>query len=311
MDSLLNRRSMQASKVRLAVVTDVHFGPSVFTKCGEAAPALMQEFAAFVADSNVSHVLDLGDRINDVDHATDRSNMREVAKMFQNLAKPCIHINGNHDVDQLTVRENEELLGMPMGHETVDIGAWRVVVWRVDSRIYRSETSPSGFSPAEADTVWLARTMQTADRPCLVITHVPFSGRVFHENYYFKHNRDIATYPTAERMRAALQLANVPVVVLTGHVHENSVTTVGGITHLTQQSLTESFTTGGEPAGAMGVIELGETVTWTVVGRDPVQLTFTPNVTRWVPPLPSFADTEELRIRQDVPRVRPDELVTH
>jgi len=302
--------SMNGTVARLAVVTDVHYGPPVFTKRGEAAPELMREFTQFVADANVSYVLDLGDRINDVDHATDLSNMAEVAEMFRQLPKPCIHINGNHDVDQLTVRENEELLGSSLSHEIIDIGAWRIVVWRVDSRIYRSETNPSGFSPAEEDTVWLARTMQSADRPCLVITHVPFSGRVFHENYYFKHNPEISSYPTAARMRAALQLATVPVVVLTGHVHENSVTTVGGITHLTQQSLTESFTTGGEPAAAMGVIELGRTVTWNVVGRDPIQLTFTPTATRWVPPLPSFSDTEELRVRRDVPRIRPDEMTT-
>lgn len=302
--------SMNGTVARLAVVTDVHFGPRQWTKRGEAAPALMREFAQFVADANVTHVLDLGDRINDVDHATDRSNMAEVAKMFRQLPKPCIHINGNHDVDQLTVRENEELLGTPLGHEIIDVGGWRIVVWRVDSRIYRSETNPSGFAPAEEDTVWLAHTMQNADRPCLVITHVPFSGRVFHENYYFKNNPEISTYPTAERMRAALQLATVPVVVLTGHVHENSITTVGGVTHLTQQSLTESFTTGGEPAAAMGVIELGETVSWTVVGRDPIHLSFTPTVTRWMPPIPSYGATQELRVRRDVPRVRPDELAS-
>lgn len=301
-------RSMNGTVARLAVVTDVHYGPSVFTKRGDTAPTLMREFGQFVANANVSHVLDLGDRINDVDHATDRHNMAEVAAMFGQLPKPCIHINGNHDLDQLTVAENEALLGMQLRHETIDVGGWRLVVWRVDSRIYRSETRPSGFAPAEEDTVWLARTLQNADRPCLVITHVPFSGRIFHENYYFKHNPEISTYPTAHRMRAALQLARVPVVVLTGHVHENSVTTVGGITHLTQQSLTESFTTGGEPAAAMGVIELGESVTWTVVGRDPIHLSFTPTVTRWVPPLPSFSDTEELRVRRDVPRVRSGEL---
>jgi len=302
--------SMNGSVARLAIVTDVHYGPPVFTKRGDCATDLMQSFAQFVTDANVSHVLDLGDRINDVDHASDRRNMDAVAALFRQLPKPCIHVNGNHDVDQLTVAENEAALGQSLGHETFDVGGWRIVVWRVDSRIYRSETGPTGFAPPEEDTVWLSRTMQSADRPCLVITHVPFSGRVFHRNYYFANNSEISAYPNAQRMRAALALARVPVVVLTGHVHENSVTVVDGITHLTQQSLTESFTTAGEPAAAMGVIELGEHVRWTVAGRDPITLEFTPTVTRWTPPLPSFSDTEELRVRRDVPRVRPHESVT-
>lgn len=296
------------SPVRLAVVTDVHYGPPVFTKRGDRALALMESFGTFVDASDVDYVLDLGDRINDVDHAADRANMQTIAAAFNRLAKPRIHINGNHDVDQLTVGENEEILGVPLGHETIDVGGWRIVVWRVDSRIYRSEHAGTGFSPPEEDTVWLARTMQAADRPCLVITHVPFSGRVFHENYYFKHNPEISTYPTAARMRAALQLAKVPVVVLTGHVHENSVTTADGVTHLTQQSLTESFSTAGVPAAAMGLLELGEIVRWTVAGREPITFEFTPTTTRWAPALPGFGDTEELRVRRDVPRVRPAEL---
>lgn len=298
---------MNGNPVRLAVVTDVHYGPPVLTKRGDCALALMDAFAQFVSRANVSYVLDLGDRINDVNHAADQKNMQAVAEAFARLDAPCIHINGNHDVDQLTVAENEELLGQKMGHEVIDVGSWRIVVWRVDSRIYRSEQANTGFQPPEEDTVWLARTMQDADRPCLVITHVPFSGRIFHENYYFKNNPEISTYPTAKRMRDALALARVPVVVLTGHVHENSVTFVDGIMHLTQQSLTESFTTAGEPAAAMGLLELGDTVTWTVSGRDPITLTFTPTTTRWTPALPGFGETEELRVRRDLPRVRPAE----
>lgn len=69
------------------------------------------------------------------------------------------------------------------------------------------------------------------------------------------------------------------------------------ITHLTQQSLTESFTTQGEPAAAMGLIELGATVNWRVVGRDPIGFGFTPTSTRWTPPLPVFSEHPEIATR--------------
>jgi hypothetical protein len=102
----------------------------------------------------------------------------------------------------------------------------------------------------------------------------------------------------ADRARAALALARVPVVSLSGHVHWNTVTCVDGITHLTQQSLTESFTTMGEPCGAMGVIELGDTVSWRVDGSDPFAFSFRPTATRWTPPLPDFNAHPELRQRR-------------
>jgi hypothetical protein len=161
--------------------------------------------------------------------------------------------------------------------------------------LIRREPDRHGFVLTEYDLVWLARTMQAADRPCLVVSHVPVSGHSQIGNYYFENNPTSSVYPMADRARAALALARVPVVCLSGHVHWNTVTTVDGITHLTQQSLTESFTTGGEAAGAMGVIELGDTLRWDVAGDDPFAFAFRPTARRWTPPMPDFRAHPELR----------------
>ena len=100
------------------------------------------------------------------------------------------------------------------------------------------------------------------------------------------------------RARAALAQARVPVTCIAGHVHWNTITTVDGITHLTQQSLTESFTTNGEPAGAYGMLELGDTVNWQVHGDDPISFSFKPGLARWTPPLPGFDSHPEFAARR-------------
>ena len=66
------------------------------------------------------------------------------------------------------------------------------------------------------------------------------------------------------------------------------MTTVDGIPHMTQQSLTESFTTGGEPAAAWGLMELGESIRWQVFGTDPFEARVTPSRLRWTPPHAPF-----------------------
>jgi len=286
--------------LRLAIVADIHHGAPSSTKRGDAAMGLMEEFARYVRDADVTHVLDLGDRISDVDHDTDLRLEAEVAEAFRAVGTPIWHLNGNHDRDHLSVAQNEEILGQSLGHETHDVGGWRIVLWRADSRIYRSPDH-LGFILREADLLWLSRTVQAADRPLLIISHVPLSGHSQTGNYYFQNNPGLSTYPMAERARAALAQARVPVVCLSGHVHWNTVTTVDGIPHLTQQSLTESFTTEGAPAGAMGVIELGETVRWTVDGLDPFRAELTPGLRRWTPPLPEFRAHPELRARHAAP----------
>lgn len=280
--------------LRLAIVADIHHGRPSTAKRGDRALPLMEDFAAFVRDAGASHVLDLGDRISDENREADLVLEAEVAEAFRAVPAPVWHINGNHDRDHLSIEDNEQILGQSLRHETYDLGDWRIVLWRADSKIHRTPDR-HGFVLTEYDLVWLARTMQAADRPCLVVSHVPVSGHSQVGNYYFQNNPASSVYPMADRARAALALARVPVVCLSGHVHWNTVTTVDGITHLTQQSLTESFTTGGEAAGAMGVIELGESVRWDVAGDDPFAFSFRPTARRWTPPMPDFRAHPELR----------------
>lgn len=272
---------------RIAIVSDIHHGAPSHTKRGDAALDLMAEFARFVAEAKPDLVLDLGDRISDVDHDTDARLQAEVADAFRAIDAPIRHICGNHDRDHLTVADNAEFLGQDLASETLDLGDWRIALWRADAKIRRDEHR-RGFNLPEPDLLWLSHMAQSTDRPTLVVSHVPLSGHAQTGNYYFEHNPQYSTYPEAARARAAMAQARQPIVCLAGHVHWNTVTPVGGITHLTQQSLTESFTTGGRPSGAFGLIELSDTLHWRVVGEDPFEARLTPRAGRWVPPLTPF-----------------------
>ncbi len=272
---------------RIAIVSDIHHGAPSHTKRGDAALDLMEEFTRFVADARPDLVLDLGDRISDIDRDTDLRLQAEVAEAFRAIDVPVHHICGNHDRDHLSVADNSDILGQPLGNETLDLGDWRIALWRADAKICRDEAR-RGFNLPEPDLLWLSAMAQATDRPTLVVSHVPLSGHAQTGNYYFERNPQYSTYPQAARSRAALAQARQPVVCLAGHVHWNTVTPVDGITHLTQQSLTESFTTGGEPAGAFGLMELTDTVHWRVLGDDPFELRLTPRATRWTPPMDPF-----------------------
>lgn len=284
-----------AKTLRLAVVADIHHGENSFTKKGSEALPLMAEFRRFVAEARPDAVIDLGDRISDRDHATDLRLEQEVADAFAAIAAPRFHLCGNHDRDHLTVAENEAILGQPLGHRTVDLGDWRLVLWAADSKIHR----PGGFVLTEADLLWLAATVNAADRPLAIMSHVPLSGHAQTGNYYFERNPEFSTYPGAERARAVLRQARVPVICLSGHVHWNTLTTVDGIPHLTLQSLTESFTTMPRPAGAWGLLELSERIAWTVYGNDPfvAKLDAADTLRRWMTPLQPFSEHPELRHR--------------
>ena len=283
--------------IRIAVVADIHHGQDNLTKKGTAALPLMDEFRRFVADARPDVVIDLGDRISDEDPETDRRLEGEVAEAFAPIAEPVLHLCGNHDRDHLSVADNAEILGQSLEHATVDLGGWRLVLWRADTLIRR----PGGFRFDDADLAWLEATIAAADRPLAIVSHVPVSGHSQVGNFYFERNPWASTYPEGARIRATLRRTEVPAMWLSGHVHWNTLTTVDGIPHLTLQSLTESFTTGGEPAGAFALLELAHDIRWRVHGRDPFALTLDPahSLRRWAAPLPPFEQVPEIAARHD------------
>lgn len=283
-------------RLKIAIVTDIHHGKDAEAKKGTSALRLMAGFANFVAEARPDLVLDLGDRISDEDPETDLQLETEVSAAFgpiRDLA-PVYHICGNHDRDFLSVAQNEDILGQSLGHETLDLGGWRIVLWRADTLIRR----PGGFVCSPGDIEWLAETIAAADRPLLIASHVPVSGHSQIGNYYFQRNPASSTYPVhAERVRDVLRASKVPTICLAGHVHWNTLTTVDGIPHLTQQSLTESFVMGpengaGDACGAYGLITVDDQqADWQVFGQDTFRaiIPVAQTARRWYRPMDDFA----------------------
>lgn len=291
------QETLLMSAIRIAIVADIHHGQDSFTKKGTAALPLMADFARFVAETEPDAVVDLGDRISDENHDADLRLEREVAEAFRPIGRPLFHLCGNHDRDHLSVAENADILGQDLASTIVDLGDWLLVLWRADTLIRR----PGGFVLPEADLLWLAGVLRTAKKPIAVVSHVPISGHSQTGNYYFERNPDSATYPGgAERVRALLRAAPMPLVWVSGHVHWNTLTMVDGVPHLTLQSLTETFTTHPEPAASWGLLELSDAILWRAFGVDTFEAKITASeaARRWIAPLPPFEQHPEIRQRR-------------
>lgn len=274
------------SRLRLALIADIHHGPDLPTKRGSAALPLLERFAGFVRAHAPDLVLELGDRISEETPDLDRRRMAEVADVLGGLGTPVVSLLGNHDLVHLSPAENGALLGQPMRHRTLELGGILLVVWQADAQFQPSR----GFALGEGDLAWLAATLAAADRPVLLASHVPLSGQAMTGNHYFEHRPTHACYAEQVAIRRLLAACPAPVMALAGHVHWNSVTLVDGIAHLTLQSLTETFTTGCEPAAAMGLLDLAGEACLRVVGADPFAcgVPFAGPRRRWLPPLPAL-----------------------
>lgn len=272
--------------LKLAVVADIHHGEDKLTKRGSSALALLDDFLAFAGGWGADLIIDLGDRISDIDAETDARLMGEVAAKFQPLNTPQAHLNGNHDVDYLGEDANFTAFREPPGGRSIEIKGWRVIFWQADVLIPR----PEPFRIRDADLAWLEAELPKSDLPTILCTHVPLGGGSMVGNYWFQNNPRFAAQPNAADARALIESHGRVVLCIAGHVHWNALHRVNAVPHVTIGSLTESFASGGEPSGAWATFEIGDAIRWRAHGCDPIEMTIPLRKPHevWETPLPTF-----------------------
>jgi len=259
-----------AQSLRLALIADIHHGRCTETKAGPFALDLLERFVRATNDLHPDLVVDLGDRINDLDRETDLCLLGEVAARFRALRGPRVHLLGNHDQVNLSIADSEAALGVTLRSRTLDVRGWHVVFWYPRSRV-----GADGLYTIGGDELaWLEANLAATELPSIIFTHVPFDGGSMVDNYYFENSPPgVAGYQNAGLAREVVRRSNKVSMVMAGHVHWNALNVVDGVPYVTIQSLTETFTTSPHPAAAWATLDVtGETLALQIVGRDRLTL---------------------------------------
>ncbi len=260
--------------LRIAVINDIHNGQDLGTKKGSAAPKLLAEFVTFVEKKNPKRVLELGDRVNHIDHDTDYKSMKQVSELFSKISIPKVHLMGNHDVDYLTKEENEKLVGCSFDSHTENVDEFTFIYWNADTHLNQK----NGFDLKEEDFLWLEEGLKDATYPTVIFSHVPLDNGSMNGNFYFNEKAypKHGNYPPAqgERAREIIERSGKVVLCVNGHAHWNAYSCIDGIHYVTLPSLTETFVTYPDPHGAWTLIELAKDhVSFEIFGKTPLQFT--------------------------------------
>src|SRR5262249_48464459 len=156
--------------LRIGLVTDIHYGPDVDVRRGSAAVALLARFTARMREQfHPDLVVDLGDRINDVDVGTDRLGLRKVREMLEAAGTPIVYAWGNHDLISGPAADAGAVLGKKADYESLDAGGYHVVV--LNSQDPTVEGIGGTLSSAQLD--WLEQDLGRNSLPAVVLCHHP------------------------------------------------------------------------------------------------------------------------------------------
>ncbi|MCL4746589.1 MAG: metallophosphoesterase [Burkholderiaceae bacterium] len=252
--------------LNLGIVADIHHGAQAGTKCGPAAVTLLGEFEQWANRHPLDMVVELGDRINNVDAATDEQLTRTIAGAMSGFAAPRAHLLGNHDSHDLSRTISEALMQVGFGSWSRDLNGFHLVFWNADTCVRGKQA----FLFDAADLRWLEADLRATELPTVVFSHLPLDEGSMIGNFYFeKYLAGFAHYGNSADAREVIERSAKVILCLAGHTHWNARNTIDGIHYVTIHSLTESFTTWPHPTGAWALVQIDDDIRIEVFGRDP------------------------------------------
>ncbi|MFA4995111.1 MAG: metallophosphoesterase [Bdellovibrionales bacterium] len=258
------------TKLTLALVTDIHFGPDRGTKKGSEALLLLDRFGAFVRELNPDVCVEMGDRTSSSRDLAPGVLMKEVCDALRaKIPGEVYHILGNHDLDGLSLEDNEKILGRSLVSRSLDINGFHLVFWNTHPVLDKTK----GFTLDMRDLDWLREDLKATTLPVVIFTHVPLDNGSMEGNFYFdKAYPHHAGYPAAqgEAIREVIERSGKVILCVNGHAHWNAYHGIDGTHYVTIPSLVETFPTWPDANEAWARLSIGESIEIGIYGRAPM-----------------------------------------
>jgi 3',5'-cyclic-AMP phosphodiesterase len=235
--------------LRLGIVTDIHYGQDTSMVLGSAANAALGRCLDALRASKPDLLVDLGDRLTDETPDVDLQRLRTIAASFGAYGMVREHLRGNHDV--VPQAEQEELLGRPVTSRSRDVGGWHLV-------FLDTYDGSIGGVLTDATLAWFEADLAATSLPTVVFSHQPLDGQPLIGNPVFEVEYAAHAHPVGHERACRIMASSGRVrMAVNGHTHWNHHVVVGGVTHVTVQSLVARTTTG-QATGSYALVELDE-----------------------------------------------------
>lgn len=260
--------------IKLAIISDIHHGVDRTPKVGSSAKRLFEEFIFWLDKNPHDLLIDLGDRIQDMDFEKDLLLETEVAAWFKKINIRKEFLLGNHDINILSKDDNDKIFDYDFSSHSLDLNNFHLVFFMPDTKLNQN----SGFTLDDKSIEWLRSDLSSSQLPTIIFSHVPLDNGSMIGNYYFdpSNKPQHAYYPkeTSDRLREVIINSEKVILCVNGHAHWNTYHCIDGIHHVTLPSLTESFCTFPEISSSWTTLTVKDDIHIKVYGNLPIEYKF-------------------------------------
>lgn len=253
--------------MKIGLITDTHHPVDRDTKLGSHALDAISQWQAWCDQEMVDLRVDLGDKINETDTATDLPLLPALVAAYDGKAE---HIMGNHDNYTLSTAQWEAAFGQSFTSRSFDLNGFHLTFFCPD--LVRN-VNDDFYEFIQAELDWMENDLASTSLPTIVFTHVPLHRAILDRTLFNTAPTNPAPlhWSNAKDMTAILRASNV-FLVCAGHTHYQEVHVEDDIVFLRLQSATDCMVTHPYPSMAMAIVDVSDTkVNIKVRGRDSVQ----------------------------------------
>lgn len=265
-------------RVRIALITDVHFGPRAYhegklRKLTDQAGALSRAFVERMQrEDKPELVINLGDVIEDANREQDLLHYAEFVNILGGLSARVVHVAGNHD--QINLSEAD--LCKLWGHTgrlfySFDQGGVHFVVLQTD------EVRDTAIHLAAEQIEFVRTDLAATQLPTLIFMHHPASDQLLVGNRWFERAPHVCRVAERKALRSVIEASGKVLAVFNGHVHWNHLDVIAGVPYVTLQSLIENLDADapGRAAAAHAVVDIEpRRLLVDVRGQEPIRYQF-------------------------------------
>jgi len=230
--------SRRKEMLKIIALADMHIGSNLSTNFGRQKFKTLSKFVDIINRKfKTDCVIELGDRVSSLDLEENKSNSLKLRNILENIHAPVFYLLGNHDIEEMSVKGNEEIYNCSFANRIEYINGFRLMLLNTQDPVVEK----IGGSISEEQIKWLRSKLIIKNVPTLVFSHQAVDDQEIISNINFSKIPELAFVRNKKTLRDIFNSSQNVLAVINGHLHWSNIWIKFNIPYITIPSFIETW----------------------------------------------------------------------